>query len=138
MSANYVVSRIKEALYNAKGNKKIASQQIMAWAMDDMQLLKGLTRAHLGGIVAYNIERVASGKAGDDNSHAQLNQTPNSSRKMVNPKDSSEFGRELLKTVSKGVVFGLESYETPTAPVKTSQRHIDTLNHIASFSKGKF
>lgn len=143
MSANYVVSRIKEALYNAKGNKAKAKQQIIAWAKTDVQLLEGLTRAHLGGIVDFNINRVESGKGLPSTASPAAKAAPKKAqRKMVNPAQGSAFGQEILKTVSSGnaTVFGLESYESPNLPSKdsgASQRHVDALNHIASFSGNK-
>ena len=143
MSANYVVSRIKEALYNAKGNKAKAKQQIMAWARTDVQLLEGLTRAHLSGIVDFNINRVESGKGLPSAAAPSRGSAPKKAkRKMVNPAKGSAFGQEILKTVSSGnaTVFGLESYESPNPPSKdnaASQRHVDALNHIASFSGNK-
>ncbi len=140
MSVNYVVSRIKEALYNAKGNKKLAAKQISAWAQQDTELLKGLTHAHLGGIVAYHIDRVASGRAesADKQQSANASKSRVSSeqqRKTVNPARGTAFAQEILKGVSNphAPVFGLESYSAPTKAA-TSKRHKDALQHIASFS----
>jgi hypothetical protein len=138
MSSNYVVSRIKEALYNANGNKKLAGEQIQAWAMEDIQLLKGLARAHLGGIVAYHIDRVASGKdVPATNQTIQKPAAASKGRSTIEPMQTSAFGREILRSAARAnaSVFGLESYESPTKPAKTSQRHIDALNHIAAIHK---
>lgn len=144
MSVNYVVSRIKEALYNAKGNKKLATKQIMAWALQDTELLQGLTRAHLGGIVAYHIDRVASGRADSAPSKPAANASAKAAasqqRKTVNPARGTPFAQEILKNVSNpnAPIFGLESYAAPTqSNAATSKRHKDALTHIASFSHTK-
>lgn len=146
MSANYVVSRIKEALYNAGGDKRQAGQQILAWAMEDMQLLKGLSRAHLGGIVAYHVDRVAAGKEAPEHTRRAekpATQTPQAATQAArqtieSTQQTSAFGREILRSASRAdaAIFGLESYEAPVSrPAKTSQRHIDALNHIAAIHK---
>ena len=63
MSLEYAEQKIQQALKLSKGNQARARQQVIAWALEDDTLLKALTRSHLTGIVAYNIERVASGRA---------------------------------------------------------------------------
>lgn len=139
MSVNYVTSRIKEALYNAKGNKKLATKQIAAWAQQDTELLQGLTRAHLGGIVAFHIDRVASGRADAETKTSGQNSNPKKQsapkRKTVNPAQGTAFAQEILRGASNpnAQIFGLESYAAP-AKAATSQRHKQALQHIASFS----
>ena len=63
MSLEYVERRINEALKLSKGNATKARQIVIKWCQDDIRLLHGMTKAHLNGIVAYNIERVASGRS---------------------------------------------------------------------------
>lgn len=139
MSVNYVVSRIKEALYNAKGNKKLAAKQVTAWAQQDTELLNGLTRAHLGGIVAFHVDRVASGRADTDAPATPAASAPQKpaapKRKVVNPAQGTKFAQEILRGASdpNAQIFGLESYAAPNKAA-TSKRHKDALQHIASFS----
>lgn len=143
--SNYLVSRIKEALYNSGGNKTKAMQQVMAWSAQDMQLLQALTRAHLSGIVAYHVDRVASGGAKSSGGAAskptaQPQARPRAAspqQKMVNPAQGSPFGQAILKAASStnASVFGLESYEAPRREDKTSPRHVEAMKHIASFSQ---
>ena len=63
MSLEYVERKIVEALKLSNGNAAGARQQVIAWSLEDPELLKALTKSHLTGIVAYNIERVVSGRA---------------------------------------------------------------------------
>lgn len=150
-SSNYVLSRIKEALYNSNGNKAQAMRQVLSWAGTDMQLLQGLTRAHLSGIVAYHVDRAAAGRAGgagEMRSAGAKKKTPPAEpiarratpkvgqRRMVSPSQGSPFGQEILKAASntRSQVFGLESYESPVPAQPTSKRHEDVMRHLASFS----
>lgn len=140
----YLTSRIKEALYNANGNKTKAIHQITSWAAQDQQLLQALTRAHLGGIIAYHVDRVASGKpakgsASSAKKASAKSSTPRASKggkKRVNVRDGSAFGQAILKAASdtNASVFGLESYAAPSKDDLTSQRHVDAVKHLASFS----
>lgn len=140
-SGNYLISRIKEALYNAGGNKTKAMNQIMAWSAQDMQLLQALTRAHLSGIVAYHVDRVASGGAKGASKAApskpKAKPAAPQARKTVNPAQGNPFGQAILKAASSAdsAVFGLESYESPRRAEHTSSRHVEAMKHIASFSK---
>ena len=63
MSLEYAEGRIREALKLSGGNAARARKQIIDWSREDMRLLQELTRGHLSGIVAYNVERVLSGRA---------------------------------------------------------------------------
>lgn len=138
----YLTSRIKEALYNAEGNKSKAMQQIMSWSQQDQQLLQALTKAHLSGIVAYHVDKIASGGEIDDSAQKPSPmQKPKprtrNGRKRVDPAQGSPFGKALLQAASstKSSVFGLESYEAPAkADDNATQRQADAMKHLASFS----
>lgn len=145
--SQYLISRIKEALYNASGNKAKAMQQIIAWSAADHQLLQALTRSHLSGIVAYHVDRVTSG-AIETNQAPQTNHAPNQigSIPKAQPRQpvpgqgqeqGNAFGEALFQAASnqKTAQFGLEGHATATPREENaSQRHIDAMRHIASFS----
>ncbi len=132
MSQEYAESRIKEALKLAKGNQAKARQQVITWAMQDERLLQALTKSHLSGIVAYNIDRVASGRAEAAKHPAALAET-----KTTKAKKEPVFGMELLKAVasSSADVFGLEHNAPLGRRGQASQEHIDAIQAIVSKKK---
>lgn len=125
MSQDYAEKMIAKALKAAKGNQTIAKQQIIAWAQQDAKLLQGLTRAHLTGIVAYQIDRVASGRAA-------RSKMPAPAKPKERPADE-EFGMELMKAVasSSAAVFGLENGSGGGRRTQVSEDHIRALQKIA-------
>lgn len=135
MSQNYVEKKVKLALQKSSGNKALARQQLIAWAMDDAELLQGLTRAHLSGIVAYNIDRVLSGKGVQDAGKPKPKAPP---KKMMQAA-GDEFGAEILKAVAgnSGAVFGFDD-GTPRAPTKVSQNHINALKLMSKMGKARY
>ena len=140
MSANYLVSRIKEALYDAKGNKARAQTQLIAWAAQDAELLKALTQAHIKGIVAFHVDRVASGKVTQSVAPAKAAKKPQAAakgRKMVNMAEGTEFARDILRGASdpSAPIFGLESYIAPTQGTQVSERHKDALRQLSAMRK---
>ncbi|MCD8563082.1 MAG: hypothetical protein LRY54_03340 [Alphaproteobacteria bacterium] len=131
MSNEYVESRIKEALRLCNGNATRARQQIIAWCYEDERLLHGLVKPHLGGIVAYNIERITSGRASKANK--PINRVP----EPRTPDNEDHFGMEILKTIAgnAGPMFGLEGPGTPAGRrTGVSSRHIEA---IKAMTKGK-
>lgn len=63
MSETYVTLKIREALTAAQGSRPQAQRVLMAWALEDDQLLRGLCRPFLKAIAGSAIERVARGAA---------------------------------------------------------------------------
>lgn len=59
MSETYVSLKIREALVAANGSRAQAQRTLMAWALADEQLLRGLATPHLKGIVGAAIERAS-------------------------------------------------------------------------------
>lgn len=136
MSLEYVERRIAEALKLSKGNTARARQQIIAWALEDETLLKALTKSHLSGIVAYNIERVASGRAAA--ARKAQKPKPKQAAPQKAAKKEEDFGVELLKAVasSSNEVFGLENGSSGIGrPGQVSQNHINAIRAIASKNK---
>ncbi len=131
MSQQYAQDRIKEAIRLSKGSKTAANQLVIAWAAEDHKLLWALTKAHLTGVVAYNVERVASGRA-DRAAAAKAAPTAKPRAQQDKP-----FGRELLKAASsgEGAIFGLEGYTAPSRAGQASQGHINAIHQLASRSK---
>jgi len=136
MSLEYAERRIAEAIKLAKGNTTRARQQVIAWALTDEKLLQALTKSHLSGIVAYNIERVASGRA----AAARKAQKPIAKKpaNTAKPNQKEDFGVELLKAVasSSTEIFGLENGSAGIKrPGQVSQNHINAIRAIASKTK---
>lgn len=136
MSLEYAERRIAEALKLAKGNQARARQQVTAWALQDDKLLQALTKSHLSGIVAYNIERVASGRAAAARKAQKPVQKPTANK--AKPKKEEDFGVELLRAVasSSSEVFGLENGSAGVGrPGQVSQNHINAIRAIATKQK---
>ncbi len=130
MSREYAERRIGEALRLAHGNALRAHRQIVAWAYEDARLLQALTKPHLNGIVAYNIERVASGR-----SEKAKTLQPLAQKKPDTGAD--DFGMEILNAVadSNAAVFGLDS--SPPQKKGASQAHVDAIYRLAQNVKTK-
>lgn len=137
MSLEYAESRIKEALKLAKGNKLKARQQLIAWTFEDAKLLHALAKPHLTGIVAYNIERVASGRA--EASRAKKTQAAPPAKKKAAPKSEKEeaFGLQILKAAgASNTEFGFEDAGRGGGG-RVSQSHINAIRQIAESQKNK-
>lgn len=124
MSNEYAENKIKDALKLCNGNMRLARQQIVALAREDMYLLRALVRPHLDGIVAYQVERVASGRAEKEEDHPEF---PLS-------KIDDDFGMKLLRAaVSDDVrVFGRDNMLQPRKRKIASKQHIDAIHKMAS------
>lgn len=61
MSDTYVTLKIREALKAAQGSRGQAQRVLIAWALDDEQLLRGLCKPFLKAIVGSAVDRVARG-----------------------------------------------------------------------------
>lgn len=135
MSLEYAEQRIKEALKLAKGNQAKARQQVITWAMQDERLLQALTKSHLSGIVAYNIDRVASGRA--EAAKRQPSQEDFKPAPKQKGKKEPAFGMELLKAVasSSADVFGLEHNAPLGRRGQASENHINAIRALASKKK---
>jgi hypothetical protein len=133
MSLEYAEMRIKEALKLTKGNQMKAQQQIIAWIYEDAKLLHALAKPHLSGIVAYNVERVASGRAAATKKPVPPAEENASAKKAAKPE---QFGLEILKAAAGNpAIFGLEDLGVPQKRGAASQRHVDAIKAIAAKSK---
>lgn len=61
MSDTYVTLKIREALKAAQGSRSQAQRVLIAWALDDEQLLRGLCKPFLKAIAGSAVDRVARG-----------------------------------------------------------------------------
>lgn len=125
MSKEYAEQKIKSALQAHKGNLTLARQQVAAWAYEDPDLMKALARPHLNGIVAYQVERVASGRAELEKRHPD----------QPKPDTKEEFGMDLLRAVAAtdADVFGHEDAHRKKRTA--SKQHIDAIHRIVSSRK---
>lgn len=131
MPMEYAENKIEEALKQAGGNATRARQQIIAWCYEDSKLLHELTKSHLTGIVAYNVERVQSGR--HKTKPEVVRNTPD-----VPDMQDEELGMEILRAVAAddAVVFGHENNGLPQLKRgKASKQHMDAIKLIASKSK---
>lgn len=131
MSSEYIETRIKEAMRLASGNTTRARQQMIAWCYEDTQLLQMLVKPHLSGIVAYNIERVTSGRA---SKQKPINAAPEP-RPLGN---DDNFGLEILKAVAGngGAMFGLEGPSAPAARRPgVSAQHLEAIRALTGGKK---
>ncbi len=126
MSKEYAETKIREALTLHSGNITKARKQIAAWAQEDIKLLHGLSRPHLDGIVAYQVERIASGRAELEKRHPEV--------KQEEQKKEDDFGMELLRAVAARSVpvFGLGNNSAPNKRKTASKQHIDAIHKMAS------
>ncbi|MGH1377206.1 MAG: hypothetical protein ACRBB3_00130 [Alphaproteobacteria bacterium] len=122
MSKEYAESKIREALSANGGNIGLARQSVIAMAQTDADLLRALSRPHLDGIVAYQVERVASGRAEMEKRHPEV--TPVESKK-------DDFGMDLLRAVaaSDAETFGQESIGGKRK--SASKQHIQAIHKMA-------
>ena len=129
MTREYADSKIKDALKLCNGNLGLARQQIVAIAQEDTELLKALVKPHLDGIVAYQVERVSSGRAELEKRHPEA----------PPPSIEENFGMELLRAVaSEGVaVFGQEGGGFPKKRKVASKEHIDAIHKLAASRRDK-
>lgn len=131
MSQEYAEKRIKDALKQAGGNAGRAKQQIIAWCFEDSKLLHALAKPHLNGIVAYQVERVQSGR------NVSKEQPERNTPQVPDIKDE-ELGMEVLRAVAAqdAIVFGRENTGLPQMRrSKASKQHIDAIRMLAG--KGK-
>lgn len=59
MSNSYVDGKVREAIMAAKGSRANAQKLLMAWAVEDPDLLRGIAQPFLKAIAAAAIERAA-------------------------------------------------------------------------------
>lgn len=126
MSKEYTEQKIREAITSSGGNIARARKQVMAMALSDHELLSGLTRPHLDGIIAYQVERISSGRSELEKRHPEA----------PKPKAEENFGMELLRAVagSDAAIFGQQN---PLGSRKSgaSRQHIDAIHKIAGSRK---
>lgn len=122
MSNEYAENKIKEALAAHGNNIGLARQYVMSMAQTDAALMRALARPHLDGIVAYQVERVASGRAEMEKRHPK-------DAPIKNKTDN--FGMDLLRAVaaSDAETFGQEGMGGKRK--SASSQHIDAIHKMA-------
>lgn len=130
MSREYADTKIKDALSLCNGNMALARKQIVLLAHEDPALLEALTKPHLDGIVAYQVERVASGRAEPEK--RGIEEIPLEALK------NEDFGMQLLRAVAAEdvTIFGMENASGAKRKA-ASKEHIDAIHKIASNRKSK-
>ncbi len=128
MSKEYTEKKIKEALALHNGNIARTRKQIIKLAAEDSDLLYALTRPHLDGIIAYQVDRVASGRAELEKRHPQAEKS-----KATSPTSEENFGMDLLRAVatSEAAVFGQQN-PMGNRRKTASKQHIDAIRQIVS------
>ncbi len=128
MSNEYAQSKIRQALKNHGGNIALARKQVMLWAYDDAALLRSIAAPHLDGIIAYQVERVASGRAELEKRHPEM--------AVKVKKEEDNFGMNLLRAVadSDATVFGME-YGLRPKRKSASKQHIEAIHKMAALSR---
>ena len=124
MSREYAEEKIREALKLNGGDLMRSRQQVMSWAASDSRLMSALAAPHLDGIVAYQVERVASGRAELEKRHPEVKKAPD---------EGGVFGMDLLRAVaaSEATVFGHDGAGAPPKRRYASKQHIDAIHKMA-------
>lgn len=129
MSTNYAEIKIREALKLTGDNEAQARRQILTLAQDDPKLLQSLCGPHLEGIVAYQVERVASGRAELEKRHPE----------DVKISEGENFGMDLLRAIAAQdvTVFGQENTAGAKTRKSASKQHIDAIHQMAKKTRDK-
>ncbi len=127
MASEYAKNKIKDALKLCNGNTKLARQQIAVLIREDETLLRELVSPHLDGIIAYQVERVASGRAEKEEVR------PN----IPIPEIDNDFGMKLLRAAVSDdvVVFGKDNMRYPRKRKIASKQHIEAIHKMVSLSR---
>ncbi|MGH1455589.1 MAG: hypothetical protein ACRBDI_02305 [Alphaproteobacteria bacterium] len=125
MSKEYAEEKIRESLSLHGGNTARARKHLISLAQNDLKLLSALTLPHLDGIVSYQVDRVASGRAELEKRH------PESASPSIKKQDN--FGMDLLRAVaaSESTVFGQQNPVGSRRKI-ASKQHIDAIHKIAA------
>ncbi len=129
MSINYAESKIRETLKLTNGNEAQTRRLIMTLVQDDPKLLHALSAPHLEGIIAYQVERVASGRS----------ETEKREIEEQLPKEGENFGMDLLRAIAAQdvTVFGQENTAGAKGRKSASKQHIDAIHKMAKKTRDK-
>lgn len=123
MSREYAEDKIREALKIHGDNIALARKQIMLWSHDDAALMRGIASPHLDGIIAYQVERIASGRCELEKRHPE----------DIKKSKEENFGMDLLRAVAsnEATVFGQDNIISPKRK-SASKQHIDAIHKMAA------
>ncbi len=131
MANEYAENKIREALTLHDGNISRARSTILLQSHDDPLLLRALAAPHLDGIIAYQVDRVASGRAEIEKRHP---------KKSVNKSNKKEenFGMNLLRAVaaSDANIFGMDN-GIPLKRHGASKQHIEAIHKMVASRHNK-
>ena len=135
MSREYSLSRVRDALDAADGNKAEAQRILMRWLEKDQSLMVGLVAPHLKSIVSHAVDYIDSKSRADE--------TPPDEEMHSRPSPEGDAtGANILETLlgqskgSGGPQFG--NFDEPaTRPGKASAKHVKAIHAIARKQKPK-
>ena len=129
MSTRYAESKIRETLKLTNGNEAQTRRLIMTLAQDDPKLIYSLCAPHLEGIIAYQVERVSSGRS----------ETEERGIENAVPKEGENFGMDLLRAIAAQdvTVFGHENTSEAKQRKTASKQHIDAIHQMAKKTRDK-
>ena len=136
MSREYSLSRVRDALDSAKGNKAEAQRIVTGWLEKDQSLMVGLVAPHLKSIVSHAVDYVDGQSRVED-------QKPEETEMLSRPSPEGDAtGANILETLlgqskgSGGPQFG--NFDEPaTRPGKASEKHVKAIHAIARKKKPK-
>lgn len=85
MSDTYVTMKVREALAGAQGSRSQALRLLVAWALADEQLLRGLCKPFLPAIAGSAIERIARGTGAPASSPVRSTGAKSPTKRKLSP-----------------------------------------------------
>lgn len=154
MSQEYAARYVQEILVKSKGNVKHAETVVMELVKTDEELLYGLTRPYLGGIVAHAVQRASKKQPLPDMPMQEwepkkvrpseaLHRNPQPTASTPTKKPQIKRSRKiasgqmdgLMAQLEKNIGSGDENSHQKTSTHQTSTRHMDAMRQIA---RGEF
>lgn len=126
----YIDQRVWEALQEAEGNRRKATEILLGWCVEDELLKDGLTSPFLESAATYHVSRVA---------HAHTRPTQSSTgRDEISPATLDHLIDQLREnTDNQPSTFADAARATPRKSKKASADHKNSMQNIAGAFKGK-
>ncbi len=126
MSDTYVTLKIREALKAAQGSRSQAQRVLIAWALDDEQLLRGLCKPFLKAIAGSAVDRVARGGG------AAPTAVPAPGQGVVRSARVSSGPKKLPPHVLDAIIARMGTGGGGAAPADDGQEQADNLKALAA------